>query len=176
MDRYAELADLVASVPLLPDSDPALVATSSVVLAREARLLDTHQFERWADWFTPDAVVWFPLPGSTEPMHPAHDQSLFLDDVRRIHERVAWRSDPSAWGQQPPSQCVRTVGLVEAWGTTERTITRSTFTIAEYRHGTSQLVAGYAIHELVGPDHRCRSRIVVLPQLADGIRNPSFLL
>lgn len=176
LERYDELADLLNSVTMSPEADPALAMTAAVVLAREARLLDTRQFARWADWFTPDAVVWVPLPGSGEPLHPACDQSLFLDDRRRIDERVAWHADPTAWGQQPPSRCVRTIGFPEAWGSEERIVTRSSFTLVEYRHGMTQTVAGHAVHELVGTERRCRSRIIVLPQLADGIRNPSFLL
>jgi benzoate/toluate 1,2-dioxygenase beta subunit len=176
LQRYDELADLLSSVATLPESDPALAAMASVTLAREARLLDTRQFDEWAEWFTADAVVWIPLPGSVEPLHPARDQALFLDDWRRIHERVAWHADPSAWGQSPPSRCVRTVGLAEAWGSPERIVTRSSFTISEHRHGITQTLVGHAIHELVGLDRQCRSRILVLPQLADGVRNPSFLL
>jgi benzoate/toluate 1,2-dioxygenase beta subunit len=177
LQRYDELARLLATVDESPTADPTASSVAAVVLAREARLLDTRQFERWADWFTADAVVWIPLPGTLAPLHPAHDQALFLDDARRIHERIAWHRDPSAWGQQPASQCVRTIGGVEAWpGDDGRLVTRSTFTMTEQRHGRIQLIAGYAVHELVGPDHRCRSRILVVPRLADGLRNPSFLL
>lgn len=135
----------------------------------------------------PDAVVWVPLrPGS----HPATDQSLFLDDHRRLGERVAWRRDPSAWGQQPPSVCTRVIGGVEAWSTTRPSVAsdpaapgtsrvvvaRSAFTLDERRHGRAQTLVGHQVHELVGDPLRCRTKILLVPALADGVRNPSFLL
>jgi benzoate/toluate 1,2-dioxygenase beta subunit len=176
LQRYDELAELLASADALPVADPAASAHAAVLLAREARLLDGRRFDEWAEWFTDDGVVWVPLPGSAGPLHPARDQALFLDDGRRIRERIAWHTDPSAWGQHPPSRCVRTVGAVEAWSDDGRIVTRSTFTMVEMRNGHSQVVAGTAVHELVGPEPRCRSRILVVPQLIDGLRNPSFLI
>jgi hypothetical protein len=72
---------------------------------------------------------------------------------------------------------VRTIGSVEAWPTGHDTVVASSaLTILEHRHGEVQVLAGRQVHELVGPDLRCRSKIVVVPQLALGVRNPSFLL
>jgi 3-phenylpropionate/cinnamic acid dioxygenase small subunit len=174
MARFDEVAALVASTPARPAADPGLSATASAVVHREARLLDTGQLDAWLSWFTDDAVAWVALPGVA---HPAADQSLYLDDRRRLAERVGWHAEPSAWGQHPASTCVRTVGTVEAWTDDGDTVVvRSAFTLVEQRHGEHQLVAGHQVHELVGPEPRCRTKVLLVPALAAGLRNPSFLL
>ncbi len=171
--RYDELAALLASVEDRPVGEPSATARATAVLHREARLLDLRRFDRWLDGFTTDAVVWVPL---TAPAHPATDQSLYLDDRRRLAERVKWHQQPTAWGQHPPSSCTRAVSTVEAWSAGDGIVAHSTVTVVERRHGCTQLVAGRHIHELVGAALRCRSKIIVLPDLATGVRNPSFVL
>jgi 3-phenylpropionate/cinnamic acid dioxygenase small subunit len=171
--RYDELAALVASIAGRPLADAALTPLAAAALHREARLLDARRLDDWLGWFAPDAVVWVPI--ADEP-HPATDQSLYLDDRRRLAERVAWHDQPTAWGQHPASTTVRTVGSVEAWPTTDGLVAHSTVTLLEQRKGATQLVLARQVHELVGPDLRCRSKVLLVPQLADGLRNPSFLL
>lgn len=174
--RYDELAELVAWVEGRPAADPALAAAVAPHLVREARLLDSGRFEEWLEDWTDDAVVWVPL---SVPAHPGRDQALFLDDRRRLAERVSWRRDPAAWGQQPPSLTVRAVSGVEAWAAGGRVVTRSVLVVHEQRHGLGQQLAGHQIHELAGdPAHapRFRTKIIVMPALSLGVRNPSFLM
>lgn len=192
--RYDELAELVSWVQGRPAADPALTAAVAPHLVREARLLDSGRFEEWLEYWTDDAVVWVPL---SVPAHPGRDQALFLDDRRRLAERVSWRRDPAAWGQQPPSLTVRAVTGVEAWAAGSRVVARSSLVVHEQRHGLGQQLAGYQIHELAdGPARFCRSdadgegpvgdpagdpprfrtKIVVMPALSLGVRNPSFLM
>jgi len=174
MARYDELAALLASVELRPAGDPALSARCAAMLAREARLLDHRRLDTWLEWFAVDAVVWVPLAPHA---HPAGDQSLYLDDRRRLAERVAWHADPASWGQHPPSTCVRSVGGVEAWSDgDDRVVVHSTVTLVEQRTGRLQVLAGRQVHELVDDASRCRSKVVVMPRLAIGVRNPSVLL
>ncbi len=173
LDRYDELAALLAGMDDRPPADPALSAAATPVLLHEARLLDAGRFEDWLLGWTDDAVLWVPL---SAPAHPGTDQSLLLDDRRRLAERVEWRRDPSAWGQQPPSRTSRIVGGVEAWPAPGGLVTRSTVLIDEHRHGRRQQLAGCQIHELVGDDLRRRTKILVVPALGTGVRNPSFLL
>ena len=171
--RYDELARLLAGMDARPRADPDLSAAAAAALLHEARLLDAGRFEDWLAGWTDDAVLWVPL---SPVAHPGRDQSLLLDDRRRLGERIEWRRDPSAWGQQPPSRTTRVVGGVEAWATTTGLVTRSTLLIDEHRHGRHQQLAGCQIHELVGDDLRHRAKILVVPALSTGIRNPSFLL
>ena len=171
--RYDELGELLAGMDDRPPADPELSATASAALLHEARLLDAGRFEDWLCGWTDDAVLWVPL---SAPAHPGTDQSLLLDDRRRLAERVEWRRDPSAWGQQPPSRTIRVVSGVEAWPAPAGLVTRSTLLIDEHRHGRRQQLAGCQIHELVGDDLRRRTKILVVPALGTGVRNPSFLL
>ena len=192
--RYDELAELVSWVQGRPAADPALTAAVAPHLVREARLLDSGRFEEWLEGWTDDAVVWVPL---SVPAHPGRAQALFLDDRRRLAERVSWRRDPAAWGQQPPSLTVRAVTGVEAWPAGGRVVARSSLVVHEQRHGLGQHLAGYQIHELAsdparfrrsdadgegpagdpaGDPPRFRTKIVVMPALSLGVRNPSFLM
>lgn len=173
--RYEELAAMLAGIDERPRADPHLSAEVAPALVYEARLLDAGRFEDWLAGWTDDAVLWVPL---SAPAHPGSDQSLLLDDRRRLAERVEWRRDPSAWGQQPPSRTTRVVGSVEAWGSGAGggVVTRSTLLIDEFRHGRHQALAACQIHELVGDDLRRRTKILVVPALGTGVRNPSFLL
>ena len=192
--RYDELAELVAWVQGRPAADPALTAAVAPHLVREARLLDSGRFEEWLEGWTDDAAVWVPL---SVPAHPGRDQALFLDDRRRLAERVSWRRNPAAWGQQPPSITVRAVTGVEAWAAGGRVVARSSLVVHEQRHGLGQQLAGYQIHELAdgparfrrsdsdgegpagepaGEPARFRTKIIVMPALSLGVRNPSFLM
>jgi 3-phenylpropionate/cinnamic acid dioxygenase small subunit len=171
--RYDELTDLVASIAGRPPADPATIAAATVFVAAEARRLDLGAYDDWLDSLTDDVVLWVPL---SRTAHPGRDQSLFLDDRRRLGERVAWRREPSAWGQQPASQCVRTVGSVEAWDDGDTTVVASAVAVHEHRAGRAQHLAGHQIHELVDGATRCRSKILLFPTLVNGLRNPSFLL
>ena len=172
--RYDELAALLAGVDDRPPADPDLSAAAAPALMHEARLLDAGRFEDWLCGWTDDAVLWVPLSATA---HPGADQSLLLDDRRRLAERVEWRRDPAAWGQQPPSRTTRIVGGVEAWPAPGGgVITRSSLLVDEHRHGRHQQLAGYQIHELVGDDLRRRTKILVVAALGTGVRNPSFLL
>ena len=171
--RYDELGGLLAGMDDRPPADPALSAAAASLLLHEARLLDAGRFEEWLTGWTGDAVLWVPL---SAPAHPGTDQSLFLDDTRRLTERVQWRRDPSAWGQQPPSRTTRIVGGIEAWPAPGGIVARSTLVVDEHRHGRHQQLAGHQIHEFVGHDLRRRTKILVIPALGTGVRNPSFLL
>ena len=173
LTRYDELAALLAGMDDRPPANPELRGLASAALAHEARLLDAGRFEDWLCGWTDDAVLWVPLSPTA---HPGTDQSLLLDDRRRLAERVGWRRDPSAWGQQPPSRTTRIVGSVEAWAAPGGVVTRSTLLIDEHRHGRHQQLAGCQIHELVGDDLQRRTKILVVPALSTGVRNPSFLL
>ena len=171
--RYDELAVLISGMDDRPQADPGLSAAAAGVLLHEARLLDAGRFEDWLEGWTSDAVLWLPLSAQA---HPGTDQSLLLDDHRRLAERVDWRREPSAWGQHPPSRTTRVVGSIEAWPAPNGLVARSTLLVDEFRHGRHQALAGYQIQELVGDDLMRRTKILVVPALGTGVRNPSFLL
>lgn len=175
LHRYDDLAALVDGVDSRPLADGPSVERAAPYLLREARLLDACRFDEWLEQWTDDAVFWVPVSAGS---HPALDQSLLLDDRRRISERIEWRRESSAWGQQPPSHTTRVVGGVEAWSDEDALVARSSLVLYEDRRDRSQTLVGHQIHELVddGGRLRCRSKVLLFPQLKLGVRNPSFIL
>lgn len=110
---YDGLAADVAAVAQYGGSpDPVLRGEIFAVLATEARFLDLRQFERWHEMWDEDGWFWVPVLSKS---HPARDQALFLDDYRRMAERVWRMRDPNAWALVPAAETVRMIGSVEAW-------------------------------------------------------------
>lgn len=182
--RLAEVAGLLAAAvsPALGTwgrirGDAAADAIDAV--HGEARLLDDGAFDVWLDRWHADALLWVPLAAGSSP---DADQSLYLDDLRRLRDRVRWRREPSAWGQQPASATVRVVGTAQCWGTGANgsgepsIVVRSSLVLVEHRLAESQVLGGHQVHELVGDELRIRSKIIVLPALRVGVRNPSFVM
>lgn len=173
--RYDALHDLVATTVAAGPPDPATSSRAAVVLATEARLLDTGRYEDWLARWSDDAVLWVPLRADA---HPASDQSLFLDDRRRLGERVARWRDPAAWAQRPASSVVRVVGSVEAWPGSDGTlVTRSALVVTEHRGRRVRAYAGHQVHRLrIDGDWVIAAKVLLLPALAAGTDNPAFLL
>jgi hypothetical protein len=174
--RYDELAALAILIGAASGPDVGLTSRMAPVLAHEAALLDDRRFEEWLAWWADDAVMWVPLGPGT---HPARDQSLWLDDRRRLAERVGWRRQPSAWAQQPASTTVRVVGSVQAWRLDGHIVARSAALLDERRAGNSRQIAVHQIHQFVGEPGApgtLRTKILVVPELGDGVPNPSALL
>lgn len=183
-DDLAAERDWVLAAPLA--TNQALVADVARFLALEARLLDARHFERWLQLWDPQGWYWIPLRRDS---HPGADQALFLDDRRRLQERV-WRlRDPYAWGMQPLPETVRAITGVEAWERPwgeggERMVVASSALIL---HG----VAGSQPHRLVARQiHRLRPKAegpkvegfemvrktLLIPDLAQGSRQMGWLL
>jgi 3-phenylpropionate/cinnamic acid dioxygenase small subunit len=152
-----------------------LVAQASLVISHEARLLDAQRFDDWLQLWEPDAVLWVPLA----PEYASNDQSLFLDDLRRLHERIAWRRDPAAWGVQPSPSTVRGIGSVEAWpaGSAE-VLVSSTLQVQQTSRAGSWSTSGRQIHRLRSRDGAWRlvRKTLLLPELLIGTPNLGWLL
>lgn len=169
---YDHLRELAVGMNGRGEASAEATALVTPLLVREARLLDSGRYSEWLESWSDDGLLWVPLDHTAGP---AADQSLFLDDRRRLEERISWRAEESAWGQQPPSVTVRSVTGIEAWEDGAALVARSTLMLSETRRGHSQLLTGCQIHELTA-DHKIRTKIIQLPQLAVGVRNPSFIL
>ncbi|WP_233834236.1 aromatic-ring-hydroxylating dioxygenase subunit beta [Paraburkholderia sp. ZP32-5] len=116
-------------------------------LYREARLLDTRQFDGWLDLWTPDGMYW--MPHEPDQSSPRDHISLFWEDATLREVRVRRITNPRNWSQQPPTRTARVVGNVIIDGTDGdgRLIVHSTFTLTEWRNGQRQL-AGLTTHKL----------------------------
>ncbi len=181
---YNDLAaerDWVLAAPLA--THPALVADVARFLALEARLLDAGHFERWLQLWDPQGWYWIPLRRDS---HPGADQALFLDDRRRLQERV-WRlRDPYAWGIQPLPEMVRAISGVEAWehpGDEGTVLASSTLMLQVVGGSQPRQVVARQIHRLrpkaegAGVEgFEMVRKTLLIPELAQGSRHLGWLL
>ncbi|BAN00913.1 aromatic-ring-hydroxylating dioxygenase subunit beta [Ilumatobacter coccineus] len=182
--RCAQLGFLVDSIAARQRADPEVSAQAAAILFHEARLLDAQRYEDWLESWADDGIWWVPI-AHTSP--DANAQSLALDDVRRLRERVAWMTDPAAWSQHPATRVVRSVNAVEAWfDGPDRLVASSALTLSSVRRGNVRVVAGRQVHEFVvdrshplaSPfgDLRLRSKVILLIDSEIGQSNPGYLL
>jgi benzoate/toluate 1,2-dioxygenase beta subunit len=174
---YESLRRDVAFLAEASPADPMLSGMIATALAGEARLLDSRAFDRWLRLWDDDATYWVPLaPGGD----PEHDQALFLDDHRRLQERVGRMYDTTAWALHPQGETVRVIGNVEAWpleGTNE-VIASSTIAIQHTRMQALFATSGRQIHRLRRVDGlwRLSRKILLLPAQEGGTPHLGWLL
>jgi benzoate/toluate 1,2-dioxygenase subunit beta len=80
-------------------------------LYREARLLDTQQFEQWLDLFTEDACYW--VPAGRDDIDPTTHVSIIHDDKTAMARRVKRLRSGHAYAQDPASRVHRIISNVE---------------------------------------------------------------
>jgi benzoate/toluate 1,2-dioxygenase beta subunit len=174
---YQSLRDDVAFVAAAPVADPVLSASAAAALHEEARLLDARAFDRWLGLWDEDATYWVPLSPDGDP---ETDQALFLDDHRRLKERVWRMHDRSAWALYPEGNAVRVIGGVEAWpiDAENEIIVASTMMLQYVRLQSVFTTAGRQIHRLRrGADGwRLTRKILLLPAQTAGTPHLGWLL
>ena len=79
------------------------------LLEREARLLDGQRFEDWLALFCPECLYW--APGTPGGGDPRREVAVFLDDRRRMEDRVHRLRSRFAWSQAPASRRKTTTKL-----------------------------------------------------------------
>ncbi len=180
-DDLAAERDWVLAAPLATHS--ALVANVARFLAQEARLLDAGHFERWLQLWDPQGWYWVPLRRDS---HPGADQALFLDDRRRLQERVWRMRDPYAWGIQPLPEMVRAISGVEAWehpGDEGAVLASSTLMLQVVGGSQPRQVVARQIHRLRPKAEGAEvegfemvRKTLLIPELAQGSRHLGWLL
>lgn len=116
-------------------------------LYREARLLDTRQFDDWLDLWASEGMYWVPHePGQTSPRDHI---SLFWEDATLREVRVRRITNSRNWSQQPSTRTARNIGnvMIEGMDEAGRLIVHSTLSLTEWRNGQRQL-AGLTTHKL----------------------------
>ncbi len=150
----------------------------AALLRAECRLLDARRFDDWLSFWEDDALFWVPLDPEA---HPGEDQSLLLDDRRRLGERVWRMNDKTAWGIWPPPKITRVLGGVETWtapGADHEVLVASSLIIHYVRREHAWQTAGHQIHRLrnSGRGWRLCRKILVLPLIQTGVPNLGWLL
>ena len=174
---YQRLADLVSAGS--PDRGPGCTDLRPAVeqaLYHEARLLDDRDYRGWLERFTDDCVYWVPLDPAADPRTRV---SYFLDDRRRMADRIGLLETGWAHAQEPPSRTSRTVSNVEAWPTGDGdTLARCSTVVWEHRKDRLTPFASrndYVLASL-GDGWAIRYKIVRLVDRAGDVRKFSFVL
>ncbi len=117
-------------------------------LYRQAELLDTKQWQRWIDLFTPDGMYWMPPNASykTWDGQPA----IFAEDKNLMHVRMGRVLHPDAWSQRPlwgTNHVVSNVVVAKA-GPGGDVEVKSRFHMMELRRDDVRHFAGSYLHTL----------------------------
>ena len=164
--------------------DDALIADMSIrdaaaqLLAREARLLDGHDYDRWLDMYAPECIYW--VPGTPERGDPRREIAISFDDRRRMEDRVYRLRTGHAWSQAPRSRTARLVTNVEVFATSrpDARMVRSNFLVTEFWGEETRILSGWTGHRIVETDGAWRIEVkqVNLIDCDQCIRNPSIIL
>ena len=174
---YTRLAELAARrTQCTGSADPTLRAAAENVLFHEARLLDDGHFDEWLDRFTDDGIYWIPLEPAADPRQSI---SYFLDDKRRVADRIGLIGTGWAHAQVPPSRTCRVVSNVEAWPLPGGdTLVRCSAVTWEYRR--ERLAPFVSRNDYVftdlGDDWRLRIKIAALVDANGDVPRLSFIL
>ena len=117
-------------------------------LYRQSELLDTKQWKKWIDLFTPDGIYWMPPDASykTWDGQPA----IFAEDKNLMTVRMNRVLHPDAWSQRPLWETNHVVSNVVIEKSSSKGVTvRSRFHMMELRRDDVRHFAGSYRHELV---------------------------
>lgn len=175
---YDRLAEELAGWRRAGRTEPSATAEAELLACHEARLLDDRRTQDWLDRWATDGALWVPIDPDA---HPSRDQSFYLDDVRRLRERLAWADQPSAWSQQPRPLTVRVLGNIEGVRHGDGALSvRSSLLLAEQRGGRRQDWVGHQYHRFGPPDdgdgRLLQLKVLVIPALRTACRHPGALL
>lgn len=174
---YQQLADFAAARrSVTAASDRVVAGEVSQVLYHEARLLDDRQYRAWLSHFSDDCIYWIPLDLAADPRE---QESLLLDDRRRMEDRIGLLETGWAHAQNPPSRTCRIVSNVEAWSIDSAAVmARCSVVTWEYRpRRLTPFVSrnDYVLASL-GDDWMIRLKVVGLVDCDGDVRKFSFVL
>lgn len=146
--RYARLVQLwqQATGPQVAGTVAADIEVAQL-LYREARLLDERLFDEWLAQYTAQCMLW--VPAQPEPVDPRLATGIYLDDRRRMGDRVAMVRTGHLHAQTPPSRTRRMLTNAEQWvdAQTNCVVARANLVIWEHRKGQTRAWPGYEVVE-----------------------------
>ena len=146
-------------------------------LFREARLMDTHQFEEWLSLWTEDAVYW--LPCNEEDVDPTRELSIVYEGYDGLKDRMKRLSGKFAHAQSPKSRLTRVLSNIEVESAMSDTITGfSTFILGDVRLNRQTVWFGRNHHTLVRTPEglKMQRKKVVILNNDTPMRNLTFLV
>ena len=148
--RYARLWSLW-NAALVSGAAGEVDSTGEIsrLLYREARLLDDCHYDQWLGMFAPDCLCW--VPNRAEPADPRTQSGVYLDDRRRMADRVAMLRTGHLHAQMPASRTRRMLSNIECWsGDAGAIVARANLTLWEQRKGVTRAWPAFQIYEIVG--------------------------
>lgn len=152
-------------------------AEAEDLLYREARLLDEHRYDEWAQMLTSDVTYWIPCNG--EGTDPKRQISLVYDDLAKLEDRIARLASGIAHAQSPPSKTKRLVSNVQLEESAQDiALVVSGFIMYELRRGKERVFAGRYEHTMRLEDGRWKiaAKKVVLANNDEVIDNLTFIV
>jgi 3-phenylpropionate/cinnamic acid dioxygenase small subunit len=139
--------------------EPSRVRAQDLIdfVVREARLLDSREYEQWDALFTDDGFYWVPLaPDQEDGLN--HTSHMYEDKLLR-DLRIQRLRSPRAFSQQPPSRChhllqMPTVETFDSEG--NRFVVRTEFHYTESQGDEMQFYVGTFFHHLIVQDGALR--------------------
>ncbi|MEO8145907.1 MAG: aromatic-ring-hydroxylating dioxygenase subunit beta [Betaproteobacteria bacterium] len=115
---------------------------------RQSELLDTKQWQKWIDLFSPDGIYWMPPDVSykTWDGQPA----IFAEDKNLMTVRMLRVLHPDAWSQRPlweTSHVISNVAILKTAKNGDVEV-RSRFHMMELRRDDVRHFAGSYLHKL----------------------------
>ncbi len=165
IERDCEIADT------LPESDILKL------LYLESRLLDEKHFEQWMALFSDELVYWVPMIFGTQ--NPKFESSIYLDDRRRLGDRVGAILTGALHAQTPPSRTRRMLTNIEQHNISDDEIRiRANLVIWEYRKHETRSYPGTQEYEIVRESGKLkiRTKVVRLLNSDSPQGNYSFIL
>jgi 3-phenylpropionate/cinnamic acid dioxygenase small subunit len=149
------MTDLASEAAVVP-SDRELIQ----FVIREARLLDTRQFDEWLDLFCEDGHYWMPLEwGQTDPILAC---SLMYEDKLLLKIRIARLAGQRTFSQKPKSRCHHVLQVPQIDTRHEEGNLYVLWTPMHYvetRLDEQQLIAAWATHHLTVVDGRIKIKL-----------------
>jgi benzoate/toluate 1,2-dioxygenase beta subunit len=148
-------------------------------LYREARLMDTHQYDAWLALWAREAHYW--IPCNDDAYDASRHVSLVNEDRAGIEDRIKRLTSGAHYAQDPPSRLSRVVSNIELDlepAPAGVLVVHSTFNLSAHRRGRLDTVAGRVVHRLVHEDGEVRiaAKTVVLVDNDDTIMNLTYLV
>lgn len=164
-----------AATPLTEQSNALTVLQDFVI--REARLMDTHQFDDWLDIWDDDALYWAPC--NSDDVDPKSEVSIIYESNDGLAQRVKRLRGKFAHSQRPQSRLTRVVSNFELDEVTEDQISGySNFVLGEIRVKRQSVLFGRNHHVLRMTDGglKLKQKKVVLLNNDEAMGNLTFLI
>jgi len=146
------------------------------LIKREARLIDTGEFEQWLALFSRECLYWIPARRGGDPRR---EVALEFHDRRRLEDRIIRLKTGSAYSQIPPTRTCHLLSNIEMFVIGANEVgARANFVIHTSRLTVQRALAGWCgyvfAHEEVG--WKIALKQVNLLDSDQGQENNSFFL